>query len=407
MQAHIRGAVHAPSLVATLCGHAVAGVVFFLTFHASRIRPIWLPQFFFLLLLATALLLVALRRRRNLSRVIILFAVLILEVVAGVPQGPDLSVSAVLGTVFIFFTAMEVTGKVAAVLCVIGGAALSFSHWPLTAWGTTIEGAAPVSAALLTAYFLFLTWLAGLVGHRGHEIRRQGEEIERIDATVRALSEANLDFQDLATRVQRETEEQERKRIAREIHDIVGHTLTNIQMMMEAATDLARSRSEGLEDLLLKSRNQAQRGLLETRRAVRNLREVSKVNAGGMRRIADLARIFENATKVSVKLHSGNTPASLGTQVDDAVYRMIQECLTNALRHGNATEITVSLWVVSDAVRVSVADNGAGSKEILPGIGLAGMRERIVHLGGTLKAENTPFGFMVFAEIPIGRKQGA
>jgi signal transduction histidine kinase len=405
MRAHTRATIHTPSLAATLWGHAVAGVVFFLTFHTPRLRSIWLPQFFLLLFLATALLLAALRSRRNVSRIFILLAVLILEVVAGVPQGPDLSISAILGTVFIFFTAMEVKGTVAVVLCIACAAGLSFSHWPLTAWATPIQGASPVSAGLLVAYFLFLTWLAGLVGQRGQEIRRQGEEIVRIDATVRALSEANLDFQDLATRVQRETEEHERKRIAREIHDIVGHTLTNIQMMMEAASDIARSRSGGLEDLLVKSRNQAQRGLLETRRAVRNLREVSKVNTGGMRRIADLGRIFENATKVSVRLHSGNTPASFGTEVDDAIYRMIQECLTNALRHGNATEITISFWVVDDAVRVSVADNGAGSKEILPGIGLAGMTERIAHLGGSMKAENTPFGFMVFAEIPIGREQ--
>jgi signal transduction histidine kinase len=407
MRVKFHGAIHAPSLVTTFCGHAVAGIFFFLTFHAPRIRSIWLPQFFLLLFFATGLLLVALRGRRNVTRVIILFAVLIVEVVIGVPLGSDLSISAILGTVFIFFTTMEVKGTIATVLCIICSVALSFSHWPLTAWGTRIDGAAPVSAALMAAYLFFLTWLAGLVGHRGHEIRRQSEEIVRIDATVRALSEANLDFQELATRVQRETEEQERKRIAREIHDIVGHTLTNIQMMMEAATDIVRSRSEGLEDLLLKSRNQAQRGLLETRRAVRNLREVSKIHASGMRRFAELARIFENATKVPVRLHSGNAPASFGTQVDDAVYRMIQECLTNALRHGNATEITVSFWVVEDAVRVSVADNGAGAKEILPGIGLAGMRERIAHLGGLIKAENTPLGFMVFAEIPLGRERAS
>lgn len=407
MPAHNGRAVQAPSLVTTLCGHAVAAVVFFLTFDAPRVRSIWLPQFYLLLLIATALLLAALRCRRNVSRVIVLLSALIVEVVIGMPQGPDLSIDAILGTVFIFLTMMEVEGVAAYILCLVCSAALSFSHWPITVWGAPIAGAALVSAALLCVAFFFLTWLAGLVGQRGHQIRRQNEEIVRIDATVRALSEANLDFQDLATRVQRETEEQERKRIAREIHDIVGHTLTNIQMMMEAATDIARNGSEGLEDLLVKSRNQAQRGLLETRRAMRNLRVVSKVHASGMRRIADLARIFENATGVPVRLHGGNAPASFGAQVDDAVYRMIQECLTNALRHGNATEITVSFWVVEEAVRVSVADNGAGSKEIVPGVGLAGMTERIAHLGGMMKAENTPFGFLVLAEIPLGREQAS
>ena len=405
MRARISRATQRPSLATTLCGHAVAWVVFFLTFPDPLIRPIWLPQLTLLLLLSTGLLLLSLRAKTNVPRIILLLAVMVIDVLIGIPQGPDLVLSAILGTVFVFFTMMEVRGTAAVLLCVGGAAAFSASHWPLTAWGTRVDGAPPLSMALLGAYLFFLTWLAGLVGQRGHEIRRQGEEIVRIDAMVRALSEANLDFQDLATRVQRETEEQERKRIAREIHDIVGHTLTNIQMMMEAATDIARSRSEGLEDLLVKSRNQAQRGLLETRRAVRNLREVSKVHASGLRRIAELVRIFENATKVPVTLHAGNAPESFGTEVDDAVYRMIQECLTNALRHGNATEITVSFWAVEDSVRVSVTDNGAGAREIVPGVGLAGMGERIAHLGGVMKAENTPFGFMVFAEVPLGRER--
>ncbi|MGO9309688.1 MAG: sensor histidine kinase [Spirochaetia bacterium] len=406
MRARFLGAAQTPSLIVILCGHAAAGVVFSLAFQPLSLRPIWLPQFFILLCIATGLLLAALRTRKNLHRIFMLLSVVIIETVMGIPQGPDLSVDAILGTVFIFIATMEVQGRAAAVLCIAAAVALTSTHWPLAAWGTRIEGANPVSAALLAAYFLFLTWLAGLVGNRGHQIRRQNEEILRIDATVRALSEANLDFQELATRVQRETEEQERKRLAREIHDIVGHTLMNIQMMMEAATDLARNRREGLEDLLVKSRNQAQRGLLETRRAMRNLREVSKVQATGMRRIAELARIFENATAVSVRLHLGNAPASFGVQVDDAVYRMIQECLTNALRHGNATEITVSFWVVENAVRLSVVDNGAGAREIVPGIGLAGMGERIAHLGGAMKAENTAFGFLVSADIPLAQGQG-
>jgi signal transduction histidine kinase len=401
MRTRILGAIHMPSLAVAVCGNAVAGAIFSLTFRAPQLRSIWLPQFLLLLGLATVLLVVALRLRRNVHRVLVLLAVLIVEVVMGIPQGSDLSVPAVLGTVFIFFTMMEVQGSAAPVLCVAASLALTATHWPLVAWGTRIAGADPVSAGLAAASFIFLTWLAGMVGNRGHQIRRQNEEILRIDATVRALSEANLDFQELATRMQRETEEQERKRITREIHDIVGHTLTNIQMMMEAATDLEKHRREGLEDLLVKSRNQAQRGLLETRRAMRNLREVSRFRVSGMRRIAELARIFENATTVPVRLHAGNAPASFGVQVDDAVYRMIQECLTNALRHGNATEITVSFWVVENAVRLSVVDNGAGAKEIVPGIGLSGMTERVAHLGGTIKAENTAFGFLVTAEIPI------
>ena len=390
----------APGLVTTLAGHGVAGVVFFLSFRAP-IRSVWLPQFFVLLSLATACLLAMPGLSRHSHRSVVAISVMLAEIVMGIPMGPDLVVPAVLGTVFVFLVRTELEGGIASILCVSYAAGVSASHWPLVAWGVSLAGVPPLSAALLGLYLLFLAWLVGMVGSRGQKIRRQNEELERIDRTVRALSEANLDFQELATRVQRETQEQERKRITREIHDIVGYTLTNIQMMMEAATDLVRRDSSGLEDLLVKSRDQAQRGLLETRRAMRNLRAVSEVKSGGLGRVTEVARIFERATKVAVRLNFGNAPETLGERVDDVVYRMVQECLTNALRHGNATEITVSFWIVGRALRLSISDNGVGSKEIVPGIGLAGMAERLIHIGGTMKAENTPFGFQVFSEIPL------
>ncbi len=393
-------AVRAPGLVTVLAGHGIAALTFLLSFR-SPLRSIWFPQFFILLSLATVILLGLRRLPRDSHRLIALVSVMLIEVVLGVPLGTDLAVAGILGTVFIFLAMTELKGGAASILCVVYSTAVPASHWPLVAWGTPVPGAPPLEAALLGTYFLFLTWLVGMVGSRGQKIRRQDEELLRIDGTVRALSEANLDFQELATRVQRETQEQERKRITGEIHDIVGYTLTNIQMMMEAATDLVSRDSFGLEELLVKSRDQAQRGLLETRRAMHNLRAVSEVRASGLGRVTEVARIFERATKVAVRLNFGNAPDSLGARVDDVVYRMAQECLTNALRHGNATEITVNFWIVGAVLRLSISDNGVGSKEIIPGIGLSGMAERLAHIGGTMKAENTPFGFLVLSEIPL------
>ncbi|HVO38330.1 MAG TPA: sensor histidine kinase [Spirochaetia bacterium] len=395
------------NLVTTLAGHGVAAAMFLFSFTNPALRGVWLPQFFILLSLATALLLIVPDCRTNSRRAVVLLGAMLVEVVLGIPQGPDLALEAVLGTVFVFVVMTEVEGTAAFLLCLVYSVAVSSSHWPILAWGVRIAGAPPLHAALLGIYLLFLAWLARLVGSRGQQIRRQHEELIRIDRTVRALSEANLDFQELATRVQRETEEQERRRITREIHDIVGYTLTNIQMMMEAATDLAHRDTAGLEELLLKSRDQAQKGLLETRRAMRNFRAVSEAKKSGLSRVAEVVRIFERATKVSVRLRLGNAPDSFGTVIDDVVYRMVQESLTNALRHGNASEITVNFWVGDGALRLSVTDNGIGSKEIVPGIGLSGMAERLAHVGGSLKAENSPFGFVISGEIPLHRAEGA
>ena len=391
----------APSLFMILVGHVAAGVVFWFTFRQPALRPIWLAQYYVLLLLSLLLMLYAISLRKQLFRIIALLNVLIVHIVLGYPEGDDLRCEAVLGTAFVVVSMLEIQGPVAYVLSFGYSFVLAVNQLPITAWGVPIPAPSVFSTVLLSAYLCFLAWLCGLVGNRGHRIREQQAEISRLDRTVTALSNANLDFQEWAAMVQHETEVQERKRIAREIHDIVGYTLTNIQIMMEAATDLSRTDPAGLESLLLKTRDQAQRGLIETRRAMRNVRSIVGVRSNGIRRIQEVVRIFSNATRVPVDLHVGNSPASFGALIDETLYRMVQESLTNSFRHGNASHITVGFWVVNRVLRVTITDDGVGAKEILPGVGLSGMSERLGHVKGTLKAESTPFGFRVYAEIPL------
>lgn len=385
-----------------VAGHAVAGVIFWYTFTSPILRLQWLPQFYVLLFVSLVLTVYAVYLRRNLFRIIGMLNVMILQIVLTYPDGPNLSVRAVVGTVFVVVTMLEIEGPAAYLLSVGYALTLVLNEWTLTIWGSRIPGPPVSSAGLVAAYFCFLSWLGGLVGSQAQMMRRQREEIARLDHTVTALSNANLDFQEWGTRLQRETEEQERKRVAREIHDIVGHTLTNIQMMMEAGTDLAEKHPAALNELLLQSRDQAQRGLLETRRAIRNLRSVTTVQPEGFRRIVDAVRIFQNATKVAVELNLGNAPPSFGGGIDDVVYRMVQEGLTNAVRHGNASRVSVSLWVVERAVRVTIKDDGAGSKNVVQGMGLLGMSERLAQLGGSLRTDSNRYGFSVYAEIPFG-----
>ena len=152
---------HTPSFAVTLAGHGVAWVIFLLTFPALSVRPVWIPQFSVLLAIATALLLAVPLLWKRTYRLAALLAAVLVDVVLGIPQGPDLALEAVLGTVFIFVVMTDVEGGLAYFLCVGCALALSWSHWPITAWGIRVAGAAPISSALLGAYFLFLTWLAG------------------------------------------------------------------------------------------------------------------------------------------------------------------------------------------------------------------------------------------------------
>ena len=88
-------------------------------------------------------------------------------------------------------------------------------------------------------------------------------------------------------------------------------------------------------------------------------------------------------------------------EVDQVVYRMIQEGLTNAFRHGKATLIHVRLWIFQVELIVRIHDNGQGSPEIKKGIGLQGMEERLKKIHGRLEAKNVADGFVVSAWIPL------
>ncbi len=95
-----------------------------------------------------------------------------------------------------------------------------------------------------------------------------------------------------------------------------------------------------------------------------------------------------------------NLPWELDPEVDGAIYRLLQESMTNAFRHGGATHVSVRFSVREREIEVMVRDNGRGAEEVEEGIGLAGMRERVERLGGRLSARSITGGFEVLAYLP-------
>jgi signal transduction histidine kinase len=82
------------------------------------------------------------------------------------------------------------------------------------------------------------------------------------------------------------------------------------------------------------------------------------------------------------------------------IYRLIQQGLTNAFRHGKADSVRVNLWRADTEIRVTIADNGKGSEDVQEGIGLQGMRERLSTVGGRIETRSRPDGFELSAAIP-------
>lgn len=241
---------------------------------------------------------------------------------------------------------------------------------------------------------------------RLHELHEKAKmQIEILNTTITKLTIFSQSLQSYARTAELEAAKKERYRISREIHDISGYMFTNIIAMMDAIVATGCRDCEKTSEMCSGARSQAQEGLVETRRALHLLRKSDQEREVGMKAIHKIKKIFEGTTGVQVEIESGNLPSSFGDEIDLILYRIVQEGLTNALRHGHATRVRMLFWIVDDSVQVIILDNGTGAKKIIKGIGLAGMEERISKLGGQVKAENAPEGgFQLTVTIPMQKE---
>jgi signal transduction histidine kinase len=227
------------------------------------------------------------------------------------------------------------------------------------------------------------------------------EEKDRLDETVVRLAKANMQYQSSAAEASEAGMRDERLRITREIHDVVGYTLTNNIAMMEAATDMIRRNPLGVPALINAARDNASEGLQQVRAALYQLRAQGEPPPAGLRALTRLCRLFAKATRIEVTFSCGNARWRYGERIDSVLHHLVQEALLNAFRHGKPAHATVALSEDARVLTVSVTDDGAGTASFSEGIGLRGMRERVEEASGRLEITSRPGLFSVLARIPL------
>lgn len=235
--------------------------------------------------------------------------------------------------------------------------------------------------------------------------KHKTEEIKRLEYAVRNLTRTNIAWQTYATYIEENSKEDERNRISREIHDIVGYSMTNLLMIVQAA--LYSDNQDKVTELLQKAQNHINDSLQEVRKAMRKLRSTSKTVLHGSDLIRYLVDNFESVTGINVQLDFISFPRSISIKVEEVVYRLLQESMTNAFKHAKASIIYITISASETALLISIRDNGEINFDlpIVEGIGIKGMRERIEELGGHLKIQPARDGFTVNAHIPLEGKQ--
>ena len=187
-------------------------------------------------------------------------------------------------------------------------------------------------------------------------------------------------------------QENERQRIARELHDEVGQTLTGVMLQLEG---IHRAAPPELGEAVAQLQETARGGVEEVREIARGLRPQALDEFGLRSALATLAAGFEERTRVRVRVRVAPDLPALAAEQDLAVYRVAQEGLTNVARHAGAGEVELSLTRVVGGVLLRVADDGCGiTPEQAAGdsSGLGGMRERALLIGGALSVRSQPDG---------------
>ena len=259
----------------------------------------------------------------------------------------------------------------------------------------------PWPAAVLGVFFLAGIVFVVVITELAVKEQRANREVERL---VAELKDANEKLRKYADQVEQLATVNERNRLAREIHDSVGHYLTIVIVQIEAALAVLEKDREQSLDVLRKAQGLAQKGMAEVRRSVAALR-TSESEAHSL--IDSLSTLIEEChlSGLPTRFEIAGTPRNLSPSAELALYRAAQEALTNVRKHSLANTATVTLTYSQENVLLKVHDDGVGVAQLTKGFGLVGIQERVESLGGEVRivtAANQ--GFTVEAVLP-GREE--
>jgi signal transduction histidine kinase len=225
-------------------------------------------------------------------------------------------------------------------------------------------------------------------------------EVERL---YEDLAGANQRLREYNLRLEELTITQERNRMAREIHDGLGHYLTTIHMQIQAGLAMLPGDIPKAKDALKIAQEQTQEALVDVRRSVASLRE--QVVDESLPLPDTLEKMLETCTTAGIvgQMKVLGTPRTLSPKVQHTFYRTAQESLNNIRKHSRAEHVWILLdYTQSNRIRLQVRDDGVGADHLDGGFGLIGIKERVTYLNGKVSTQtNLGQGFCLDVEIPV------
>jgi signal transduction histidine kinase len=222
---------------------------------------------------------------------------------------------------------------------------------------------------------------------------------ENLKISKDLLKRNNKDLEVYASSVEQLAILKERNRISREIHDSVGHSLSTTIIQLGAIEKLLEDKPE-VAELVSGLREFVKENFQEVRCAVTDLKPDEYENYQNLFKIKELVENFKKLTDCDVKLTISKNTWSLSQKQSITLYRVIQESLSNSLRHGKASEVKIYIMFNKSDVITTISDNGIGCIKIDKGNGINSINERIYELNGKVEFLNSQSGFTVKATVP-------
>lgn len=234
-------------------------------------------------------------------------------------------------------------------------------------------------------------------------VKLQIREREKLTYMNDELEKAYKKLIETSTVAQKLSLEQERTRIAREIHDTLAHTLTTLIIQLEACKKLSSLDPSRLLTELEKAQELSRSGFNDIKRSIKALRPKSMEEKSFLAAIISMINETMDNTNVHITLNNLlSQDINVVSQIEVALFRVIQESITNSIRHGQATEIEISIKQDNNIIQLDIMDNGTGCTNIKKGYGIQGIRERIESLNGNVEFFTSQYkGFKTKVSIPL------
>ncbi|NJO39448.1 MAG: response regulator [Cyanobacteria bacterium CRU_2_1] len=235
------------------------------------------------------------------------------------------------------------------------------------------------------------------------QLQAQNDRLQHAEAELRRSLEQE---RALNQRIEEMATLEERNRIARDIHDSLGHALVALNIQIETTLTLWRDAPDRAYEFLVEAKQLGSEALKAVRQSVSDMRSdplQGKLLEGA---IATLTQEFHNTIGIEPECHI-QLSRPLSHQLSTVIYRIVQEGLTNICKHANATAVTIQLQSDESGLQLILRDNGKGFRisENRTGFGLQGMQERIDAVGGHLEITSAPgAGCQIVASFPVGIK---